>query len=131
MAGIRACGHEGGELVDTDAAADIVEIAALLELVDERDRVDGFALGVERQGGAVDLRVALAIEVGGVEDLADRPDRPGGEHHRAEDRLLGFEILGRDWSGLRGWRWLGGLRWLGELGDLSHSGVVNSGRARM
>src|SRR5205823_2735320 len=77
MAGIRACGHEGGELVDADAAADVVEIAALLELVDERDRVDGFALGVERQGGAVDLRVALAIEVGGVEDLADRPDRPG------------------------------------------------------
>ena len=125
MPGIRACGHEGGELVDADPAADVVEIAALLELVDERDRVDRFALGVERQGGAVDLRVALAIEVGGVEDLADRPDRPGGEHHRAEDRLLGFEILGRDWSGLRG------LRWLGELGDLSHSGVVNSGRARM
>src|SRR5207244_8217797 len=99
VACVRARGDEGGELVDADPAADVFEIAALLERVDERDRVDWLALGIERQGSAVDLRVALAIEVGGVEDLADRPNRPGGEHHRAENGLLGAEILRREWGG--------------------------------
>src|SRR5205823_3026796 len=124
VAGVPAGGDKRRELVDADLAADSVELAALLELVDERDRVDRFALGVQSEGGPVNLRVALAVEVGGVENLADRPNRPGGDHHRAEDGLLGVEILRRDWGGLRG------LRRLGELGDLSHSGVVNSGRAR-
>jgi hypothetical protein len=55
--------------------------------------------------------VALAVEVAGVEDLADRPDRAGGEHHRPENRLLGVEILRGDRGGLR------------ELGDLGHVGI--------
>ena len=82
-------------------AADVLELAALLELVDERDRVDGLALRVERERGAVDLRVALAVEVAGVEDFADRPDRAGGEHHRPEDGLLGLEVLRRNRGGRR------------------------------
>src|SRR5262249_12112911 len=49
----------------------------------------------------------------------DRADRPGGEHHRAEDGLLGLEILGRNRCG---WEVLG------ELGDLGHPGLVNCGR---
>jgi len=110
--------------VDADPAADAFELAAFLELVDERDRVDGLALGVQAKGGAVDLRVALAVEVGSVERLADRPDCPRGEHHRAEDGLLGIEILRRDRGGLRG------LRCLGDLGDLSHSGGVKPGRVQ-
>jgi hypothetical protein len=85
VAGVPAGGDKRRELVDADLAADSVELAALLELVDERDRVDRFALGVQSEGGPVDLRVALAVEVGGVENLADRPTRPGGDHHRAED----------------------------------------------
>src|SRR5205823_6436440 len=59
VAGVPAGGDERRELVDADLAADSVEVAALLELVDERDRVDGFALGIESEGGPVDLRVAL------------------------------------------------------------------------
>ena len=50
---------------------------------------------VERERGAVDLRVRLAVEVARVEDLADGPDRARREHHRAEDGLLGLEVLGR------------------------------------
>ena len=37
----------------------------------------------------------------GVEDLADRPDCARREHHRAEDGLLGVEVLGRDRGVLR------------------------------
>ena len=107
--GVRGRRDERGELVDPDATARVLELAALLQRVDERDRVDGLALCVEGQGGAVDLRVALPVEVAGVEDLADGPDRPGGEHHRAEDGLLGIEILRGDRGGLR------------ELGDLGHA----------
>ena len=101
------------------ASADVFELAALLELVDERDRVDGLALRVERERGAVDLRVALAVEVAGVEDFAHRPDRARGEQHRPEDRFLGLEVLGR--------RDRGGFS---ELGDRCHEGGANhpSGR---
>ena len=94
--------------MDADAAARVLELTALLELVDQRDRVDGLALRVQRQRGAVDDGVALAVEVARVQRFADRPDRAGGEHHRAEDRLLGFEILRRDRGGRRG------------LGELCH-----------
>ena len=82
---VRRRRHERRQLVDPLAAAGVLELAALLELVDERDRVDRLAARVERERGAVDLRVALPVEVPCVEDFADRPDRTGGEHHRAED----------------------------------------------
>ena len=87
---------ERGELRDARLAAGGVELGALLELVDERDRIDGLALRPQRERRAVHLRVALAVEVGRVEDLADRADGDGREQHRAENRLLGFEILRRD-----------------------------------
>ena len=44
VAGVRARRHEPGELVQADATADLVELAALLELVRERDRVDRLVL---------------------------------------------------------------------------------------
>jgi hypothetical protein len=100
-----------------DASADSLQLAALLELVDERDCVDGLALRIEREGGAVDLRVALSVEVPRVEDLAHRPDRARGEQHCPEDGFLGLEVLGR--------RDRGGFS---ELGDRCHvRGVNHSG----
>ena len=95
MRRVRRCGHEGRELVEPDASAGTLELPALLELVDERDRVHRLALRVEGERGAVDLRVAVSVKVGGVEDFADRPDRAGGEQHRPEDGFLGLEVLGR------------------------------------
>jgi hypothetical protein len=71
--------------VDPHASACVLELPALLELVDEGDRVDRLAPRVQRQRCAVDLGVALAVEVPRVQRFADRPDRAGGEHHRAED----------------------------------------------
>jgi hypothetical protein len=92
--------------VDPHASADLLELAAAFQFVDERDRVDGLSLSVEGEGGAVDLRVALSVEVSRREHLADRPDSAGGEHHRAEDRLLGIEVLRRNRGGRRGGRCL-------------------------
>ena len=125
VGGIGRRGHEGGQLVDAVAAADVLELAPLLELVDERDRVDGLTLRVQADRSAVDLRVALAVEVGRIEDFADRSDRARGEHHGPEDGFLGLEVLG--------WRDRGGFC---ELGDRGHSrgvkhplcGAATSGR---
>src|SRR5204863_9954335 len=61
--GVRARRYARCELVDPDAATRILKLAALLELVDERDRVDGLAPGVQPEGSSVDLGVALAVEV--------------------------------------------------------------------
>ena len=72
---VRRRRHERRELVDPRAAADLLELAALLERVDERDRVDRLALLVEREAGAEDDSVALAVEVLRGEDLGDRADR--------------------------------------------------------
>ena len=41
-----------------------------------------------RERAARHLRVALAVEVGRIENLADRSHRDGREQHRAENRLL-------------------------------------------
>ena len=125
-------------------AADVLELAALVELVDERDRVDGLALRVERERGAVDLRVALAVEVARVEDLADRPDRAGGEHHRPEDGLLGLEVLRRDRGGSAAGAWAttqrrirtaaGAVASTGgqtAVGDMSESGICRGIREHM
>ena len=107
---IRGRRHERRQLVHPDSPADSLELTAFLELVDERDRVDRLALRVEREARAVDLRVALTVEVGGIEDFAHRSDRTRGEQHRPEDRFLGLEVLGwRDRSGFC------------ELGDRCHA----------
>ncbi len=106
--------HERCQLVHPHAPADGLELATFLELVDEGDRVDRLAFRIEREARAIDLRVALPVEVGGIEDLAHRSDRTRGEQHRPENRLLGLEVLG--------WRNRSGFC---ELGDRCHSVGVN------
>src|SRR5207253_428089 len=103
---VRGGGHERGDLVYADTAADGVELAPLLQLVGERDRIDRLALCIEGERRSIDLRVRLAIEVARVEDLADGADRAGREHHRPEDGLLGLEILRRHRT-VRGWSVVG------------------------
>src|SRR4029453_18348381 len=46
---VRGCRDERRELVDPLAAAGVIEVPALLELVDERDRVDRLSACVERE----------------------------------------------------------------------------------
>ncbi len=56
--GVRGGRDDGGELGDLRRAADALELAALVELVRERDRVDRLALAVERERCLVDRRRA-------------------------------------------------------------------------
>ena len=60
---VRGRRHEGRELVHALGAARRLERLRPVELVDDGDRIDGLALGVEREDRLVDLAVALAVEV--------------------------------------------------------------------
>ena len=93
VAGVRRRRDERRDLVDPLLAADLVELAALVELVGDGDRVDRLALLVELERGAVDLRVRLAVEVAGVDRRCSRLDRRLRQHHRAQHGLLGIEVL--------------------------------------
>jgi hypothetical protein len=93
---VRRGRHQRRKLGDAGAAADLLELAPLLQLLRERDRVDRLSLRPEPEHRAVDRPVRPAVEVGGVEDLRDGPDCRLGEEHRAEHGLLGLEVLRRD-----------------------------------
>jgi hypothetical protein len=58
VVGVRGRGCERGQLVDPELAADVLELAALVELVGQGCRIR-LALCVEPERRAVDLRVAL------------------------------------------------------------------------
>ena len=89
--------------VDRGAAARGLELAGLLEVLDERERVDRLAAVVEVEHRREDDPVRLAVEVLGVQALVDdeRGQRGVGEQHRAEDGLLGLEVLRRRDRALR------------------------------
>ena len=72
---VRGRGDESGELGHLRLPADGLELAPLVELVRERDRVHRLALPPQAERRPEDLRVTLAVEVRGREDLADRSDR--------------------------------------------------------
>ena len=93
---VRGRRDERGELGHLRLAADRLQLSALVELVRERDGVDRLALRPKGERGSEELPVALAVEVRGVEDLADGSDRGGREQHRAQHGLLGLEVLRRD-----------------------------------
>ena len=93
--GVRDDGDGLGQREHGRAAADLRERAALVEAVADRDLVDGLRLLVEVEHRREDLAVPAAIEVVGLEHLGGLGDRRLREQHRAEHRLLGVEVLGR------------------------------------
>ena len=96
VAGVGRRRHRRRERVDDRLPADVVEHPAVVERARERDRVDDVALAVHLQDRAVDGRVRPAVEVVGLEQLRDDRDRVLRDQHRAQDRLLGVDVLGRD-----------------------------------
>ena len=88
LADVADSGDGAREQVDRGAAADAVEQAALLEVLDERERVDRLADRVEVEHGLEDQAVRLAIEVLGLEALVDDQRRQRGvrQQHRARRR---------------------------------------------
>jgi hypothetical protein len=83
------------QLGDVEVAADLREQAASLQLLDRGDRVDGIAAAVDVSKRLEDLGVRRVVEVGRPDDLDDVGDRLAREHHGAEHRFLGLEVVGR------------------------------------
>ena len=66
VARVRRSRDEGGQLVDAHLATDVLELPALVDLVDEGDGVDRLALGVQGERRPIDLGVALAVKLAPV-----------------------------------------------------------------
>ena len=78
-------------------AAELVELRRAPQLLGDGHRVDRFAAAVQRERGLVDRAVRGLVEVARLEAGFDRGgDRLPRQHHRAEQRLLGFEVVRRD-----------------------------------
>ncbi len=97
LADVADSRHGARQEVDRRAAADGLEVPGLLEVLDERERVDGLAERVQVEHRLVDAPVALAVEVLRLEPLVDDQGGERGvrEQDGAEHRLLRLEVLGR------------------------------------
>ena len=98
VAGVAGGRDLVGEALDLGAATGGVELAGLREELGDGERVDRLVALIEGLDRLVDEPVALAVEVVTVQaDVGeDGVQRRRGDHHRAEDRALGVEVLGRD-----------------------------------
>jgi hypothetical protein len=93
---VRRRGDDVGQLVQPDPAASTLELAGLVEVVGDRDRVDGLAARVQVDRALVDLAVAETVEVARPDDLDDRGHRARGHENRPEEPLFRVEVLRRD-----------------------------------
>ena len=71
LADVADGGDRAGQQVDRGAAADALELAGLLEVLDERERVDRLADRVQVEHRLEDQAVRLAVEVLRLEALVD------------------------------------------------------------
>ena len=94
---VRRRGRRGLDRSSVGRAAERVEQVGAPQLLGDGDRVDRLALAVERLDGVVDVAVRGLVEVADVDARLDRGgDRVAREQHRAEQRLLGLEVVRRD-----------------------------------
>jgi len=97
--GVVACvgGRRYGldQLVEVGRAADPVDFAALGQLIRDGDRVGGLTPAVQVNDRFIDGFVRRAVEVLAAEDFDDVRDGILGEHHAAQDGLLGGDVLRR------------------------------------
>ncbi len=87
--------HLLDQVAHVERTADVFEDSGALQRFDAGDDVDGLASGVEPAQDVVDPPVDGSVEIVGLHDLDDVGDGLGREHHGAEDRFLGLEVLGR------------------------------------
>ena len=81
--------------VQVRRAADPQQLAALAQLVGDRDRVSRLAASVEVGDSVVDLLVRGPIEVGAPQHLDDVSDCVLAHQHGAKHALLGLHVLRR------------------------------------
>ncbi len=99
----------GGEAGDHVLAADLLELAVLLERLGHGQHVDRVGVLVQADDRLVDRAVAVAVEVLGLEANVQQHRLDGGlrDHHRPQHRLLRLQVLrGHDAAGCSGVRQL-------------------------
>ena len=95
VAGVRGGGDRRDEGVQVRGATDALDLAALGQLVGDRDGVGRLAAAVEVDDRVVHDLVRRAVEVGAADLLDDVGDRVLRDHHAAEHAALGVEVLRR------------------------------------
>ena len=95
MAGVGHGGHGLDEGVEERAAADIGQLAAVVQLPQHGDRVGGLVAVGQAEHGPPDGPMGGPVEVGLLEEGGDLGQQPPGGQDRPEDGLLGFQVVGR------------------------------------
>ena len=93
VADVRRGRHDRHQLVDALATARMLELVALLEQVDEGDRVDRLALLQKLPRSDEDRAVTRTVEVRRLQELGGRLGSLRREEHRAEDGLLRLGVV--------------------------------------
>jgi hypothetical protein len=114
-AGVGGGGDAGDQGVEERGAADVGQGAVAAQLLGHGDGVDGVAVAVQLKDRAEHRAVGRAVEVVLAQQLEDLGDGVLGEQHRAEDRLLGLDVVGGD--ALVGWGSAGPRAALGDGAD--------------
>jgi hypothetical protein len=87
------CGQVQDELTKEGEAADVLQVAAPVELVRDGDLVDRLVALGEREAGLVSPGVSLAKEVARPQDPQGLEDRLLVHHERGNDRLFSLDIV--------------------------------------
>ena len=112
------------DLREHGVPADGLEQARPTQLIGDRDGVRRLPGGVEGVHGVVDVAVRGLVEVGGRHHAGGVGDGAGGQHHGAEEGLLGLQVVRRDSA--RGYPGGGGFLVVGSGG---HGGFTLRQRA--
>ena len=88
--------HVAHEFAQICVAADVSELFLFFEGVGDREDIDRLVFHRELYDHFKDNRVFFGIKHLWGEEVDDLVDRGRAEHERAEHRLLGFEVVGRD-----------------------------------
>ncbi len=93
--GIGGVGDGLGHLGQVCRPADGLEIARLLELLDQEHGVDPLACAVHGQQVAIEFLVGVGVKILGMQDQCDLVAQIAVQKQAADDRFFGVQILRR------------------------------------
>ena len=95
MADVGRRGDIVHELGEVHGAAHGIELLLVLQVIAQRDEVDGLVAFGELQDRREDLPVGVTVEIGARHELQNRVDGDVLEEDAPEDGLFGLQVLGR------------------------------------
>jgi hypothetical protein len=93
VAGVGHGGYSLHEGVEERTSAHVGQLAGVVQLPEQGDRVGGLAAVGQAQHGPPDGSVGWPVEVGLLEDGSDVLEQPPGRQERAEDGLFCFQVV--------------------------------------